>query len=386
MKIAVYGGSFNPPHKGHAKAAMDVMAWLDPDIILIIPTANPPHKDFDDGSPAPEHRLEMAKLFAENLPKAEVCEVELNRGGKSYTVDTIEELCKLYPGSELYLMIGTDMLLIFEKWRSFRRLLELVTVVGFIRKIGEETEVYNHVEYLKNEYSGNILLLERESLDISSTEIRALLQNRTGSKFIPDEVYGYIIKNRLYGAKPELSWLREKSYAYHSPNRISHIAGTEQEAVRLAERWGVDAGMAAEAAILHDITKKLTPQEQLLLCSKYGIIADSLEESSHKLLHSKTGAALSREQFGIDNAVYDAISYHTTGRPNMTQLEKVIYIADYIEPTRDFEGLEQLRKLAYEDLDKAILLGLKMSLEEIEGRGQIPHRRSVDALEFFLNC
>ena len=385
MKIAVYGGSFNPPHKGHAKAAMDVIAWLKPDKILIIPTASPPHKDFDEGSPASGHRLEMAKLFAKSIPQAEICEIEINRGGKSYTVDTIEELCGLYPESEFYLMVGTDMLLTFDKWRRFKRILDLVTVVGFIRKMGEEDEVCKYAEYLRKEYSGNILLLERESLEISSTEIRIFLKNREGSDFLPDAVYSYIIKNRLYEAKPELKWLREKSYAYHSQDRIPHIAGTEQEAVRLAERWSVDTGMAAEAAILHDITKKLTTQEQLLLCNKYGIISDGLEKGSHKLFHSITGAALAREEFGIDDAVYDAIMYHTTGRPNMTKLEKIIYIADYIEPTRDFEGLDLLRKLAFEDLDKAMLLGLKMSLEEIEGRGQVPHRRSVDALEFFLN-
>ena len=138
---------------------------------------------------------------------------------------------------------------------------------------------------------------------------------------------------------------------------------------------------AAEAAILHDITKKLDLNEQLLLCERYGIINDTSEAENAKLLHAKTGAAFARERFGVSDAVYDAIRWHTTGRAGMTLLEKVIYMADYIEPNRDFPGVEKLRALAESDLDAAMILGLEMSLEDLRSYGISPHVNSLEALE-----
>ncbi len=164
-----------------------------------------------------------------------------------------------------------------------------------------------------------------------------------------------------------------------SPRRIPHVQGTEEEAVRLAERYGADVGKAREAAILHDITKNVDQNAQLILCDKYGIILDRDERSNEKLLHAKTGAAVANDLFGADEDVCQAIYWHTTGRADMTVLEKVIYLADYIEPTRHFEGVEPLREIARRDLDAAVLQGLRMSIEEIKSRGVVPHQRTLEA-------
>ncbi len=169
------------------------------------------------------------------------------------------------------------------------------------------------------------------------------------------------------------------------PRRIPHVAGCEAEARKLARRWGVPEDLAAEAAILHDITKKLKTDEQLHLCGKYGIICDTAELGNEKLFHAKTGAALARELFGATDEVYGAIFWHTTGKAGMTKLEQVLYLADYIEPTRDFDGVERLRALAYEDLGAAMALGLRMSLEELRSSGTEPHPRSAEALAWFLS-
>ena len=121
----------------------------------------------------------------------------------------------------------------------------------------------------------------------------------------------------------------------------------------------------------------------MILCQKYGIINDNAEEHNFKLLHAKTGAAVARAQFGVSDEVYNAIRWHTTGKPDMTLLEKIIYMADYIEPNRDFPGVEKLRELAYEDLDKAMALGLEMSLEDIRSYGQEPYKDTVQAYEWY---
>lgn len=118
------------------------------------------------------------------------------------------------------------------------------------------------------------------------------------------------------------------------------------------------------------------------LCEKYGIITDNDEKANYKLLHAKTGAACARERFGVGDEVYNAIWWHTTGHPDMTLLEKILYLADYIEPTRDFPGVDTLRKLAYEDLDAAIIKGLEMSLDDISQNGGKPHENTSSALDW----
>ena len=148
-------------------------------------------------------------------------------------------------------------------------------------------------------------------------------------------------------------------------------------------RYGEDAEAAAEAGILHDITKKLSYDEQLIMCDKYGIILDKDQLANEKLLHAITGAAFARDVFGVSDAVYDAIRWHTTGKPDMTLLEKIIYMADYVEPTRDFPGVEKLRALAHEDIDAAMALGLEMSLADIRSGGVAPHKDTVEAAEWY---
>jgi len=139
--------------------------------------------------------------------------------------------------------------------------------------------------------------------------------------------------------------------------------------VRLAERWSVDADDAREAAILHDITKKLTVEEHIRIFEERGLSPGSLENAGEKLLHSKSGALLAKSLFGVSDEVAGAIRWHTTGRAGMSALEKVIYLADYIEPSRDFPGVDDLRAAAYADLDRALVMGLKMSVQDMQERG-----------------
>ena len=112
------------------------------------------------------------------------------------------------------------------------------------------------------------------------------------------------------------------------------------------------------------------------------IVLDELEQHALKLLHAKTGAALARDVYGADDEIYNAILWHTTGKANMTLLEKVIYLADYIEPNRDFDGVEDLRKVVWEDLDKGLEMGLAMTVEEMEQMGNPVHHNTLQALEY----
>lgn len=384
IDIAIYGGSFNPPHLGHIRAANAAREQLQPQKLFLVPDYEPPHKALEAGSPAPEERLALTKLAAAGIPGAEVLDIELERAGKSYTSDTLRELHARYPQSRLCFLMGTDMLLTLDEWHEPETILSLAAVGVFARSEGEREAIETKRAELEKRYGASIILIESEPVDISSSELRGLLPERGGREYLPDAVYAEIIRLRLYGAKPELAWLRREAYAFLDPKRVPHVAGTEQEAVKLARRWGEDEGDAAEAAILHDITKRLTHDEQLRMCREYDIIIDDLERTNEKLLHARTGAAFCKKRFGVPENIESAIRWHTTGRAGMTRLEKIIYLADYIEPTRHgFAGLEELRRAAYEDLDAAMAMALGMSWVEVTEKGTPFHKNSADAKEYF---
>lgn len=161
--------------------------------------------------------------------------------------------------------------------------------------------------------------------------------------------------------------------------RYEHTLGCERAARKLAERFGSDPEKAGVAALLHDITKHLSPQEQLNLCEKYGIIPCTVEKSEPKMLHGKTAAAIAREEYGMPEEICDAIACHTTGRRGMTLLDKILYLADYIEDTRDFSGVEKARKLARQDIDRALLYCYDQTLTDLVERGKLIHSDTVAA-------
>lgn len=390
MKIGIYGGTFNPPHLGHMAAAKAAVAALGLDKLLLIPAAIPPHKALPSDTPAPEHRLAMVEKWADGMGAgAEVSALELEREGKSYTSDTLRAIRQTYPDAELWLLMGTDMFLTLHLWHEPEVILSLAGICAFGRTEQDGEALFApQREHLQKNFDAKITTITLPGLvDISSTRLREQLENGGGGQYLLPSVYGYILMHRLYGTKADLknldlNQLRACSYSMMRAKRIPHVMGVEEEAVKLAQRWGADPELARRAGILHDCTKYYELPEQLDICEEYGVQLDALEQKAVKLLHSKTGACIARGVFGQPDAVYDAIFWHTTGKADMTTLEKVLYIADYMEPNRDFDGVERLRHLAYTDLDKAMLLGVEMTIQEMQQR-QVPiHTNTLQARDW----
>ena len=393
MKIGIYGGTFNPPHLGHLTAAAAVIFMLKLDKLLLIPASIPPHKLLPEGSPTAEQRLEMTRLAGEQLGlggKVETLDLELRRQGKSYTSDTLAEIKAQYPEDELWLLMGTDMFLTLQTWHEPEKILALAGVAAFGRTEADTEELFAvQRDYLYRTYpQARIFTLTVPGvIDVSSTELRQKLAAGKPGTLLPPAVYGYILRNRLYGTDADLkhltlSQLRPVALSYLKHKRIPHVLGTEQEAIRLAERYGADVEKARVAALLHDCTKKLDMPEQLALCRQYGIELDELEQKALKLLHAKTGAAIARDVYGVDDEIYRAIWWHTTGHADMTLLEKIIYLADYIEPSRDFPGVDDLRNCVYRDLDEGLLMGLQMTIDEMTEMGNPVHHATVEARDW----
>ena len=391
MKIGIYGGTFDPIHRGHLAAAAAAAEQLQLDQLVLIPDHVPPHKTLSASSALPQQRLDMAVLATADLPcKAEVLDLELQRQGKSYTSDTLRALHQRWPEEELWLLMGTDMFLSFHTWHEPEVIAQLASLAAFSRSADpHRREMEAQCRYLQKTYGARTVLLDNPHLvEISSTQLRQALTEGKGREYLTEPVYGYILRKGLYGTRADLRHLSREdlqaaALSCLKPKRIRHVLGTAATAVELARRYGAPEEAAWQAGILHDCTKKLELDEQLELCRRYGLELDDLQRQALKLQHAITGAAVAREVFGMSPEVVSAIRWHTTGRPEMTVLEKVIYLADYIEPSRDFPGVEQLRQTVYEDLDRGMLLGLEMTIEEMQERGSPVHQDTLRARDWF---
>ena len=384
-RIGIYGGAFNPPHTGHIRAAEYAVQALALDKLLLIPSYVSPHKPLPAGSATPAQRLAMTGLWAGE--KMEVCDIELSRGGTSYTYQTVEQLKLQYPHDELVLFMGTDMFLSFHAWKEPERILSCVSLAVFYR--GEKGEKEKIAE-IQREYESKghtIYLVENPVTDISSTQLRRMLVFGCAAPFLDERVLAYIQENGLYGTNQNyqnlpMEELEQVVINLLNPNRVKHVLGCRDTAAELAKVWGADEVDAARAGLLHDITKALDGPLQLTLCAEYGIVLDEFSQAFPKTLHALTGSLVAERIFGENENVVSAICHHTTGRANMTLLEKIVYIADYVERNRDFPGVEEMRTVAYTDLDKAVLMGLESAVAHVKRQGQGLAPATMEALEF----
>ena len=390
MKVGIYGGTFDPPHLGHMRAAQAALTILGLDELLFIPACVPPHKETHPDSASAADRLAMTKLMADGMqdPRVKVSDLELERTGKSYTADTLRELKAQRPEDEWFLLMGTDMFLTLQNWYDPQTIADLATLAPFARTESDCGELFQaQGEYLSRTFGARTCAIQLPQItDLSSTQLRAALHAGQGGEHLWCQVYGYILRHGLYGLKSDLKHLsdadlRAASYSMVRAKRIPHIRGCEEEAVRLAERWGACVEETRRAAILHDCTNYLDLDEQLALCAQYQIPLDEMERSAVKLLHAKTGAAIAKYVYGESDQVYQAIFYHTTGRAGMSRMEKILYLADYIEPNRDFPEVEEMRALAYQDLDRAVAMGAALSIQEMQEKQYPLHPNTLECYQ-----
>ncbi|MBQ7328587.1 MAG: nicotinate (nicotinamide) nucleotide adenylyltransferase [Oscillospiraceae bacterium] len=384
-RIGIYGGTFNPPHAGHIRGAAYAIEALELERLLLIPSCISPHKRLPDHSPAPEQRAKMLELAAgENM---EVSDIELRRGGTSYTYETVEQIASQYPDAELILLMGTDMFLSFLTWMQPQRILQKASLGVLYRGDRGELEEIEAQKKNLEDHGAKVYLVKNPVTAISSTQLRRMLIFQCAGPFLSEGVESYIRQQGFYGTAKHyrnlsLEELEQVAVSLVKPNRVAHILGCRDTAAELARRWGANETDAARAGLLHDITKALDGPLQLTLCREYGMMLDAFHEKNPKTLHAITGSLVADRIFGENREVVAAIRSHTTGKANMNTLEKILYVADYMEPNRDFPGVEKLRELAFTDLDKALKLGLEMTLKLLKEQGREISPESAEALAF----
>lgn len=394
MRIGLYGGTYNPPHLGHMAAARSAARTLGLDRLILMPDNIPPHKQLPEDSATPEQRLEMTAIMADRLSDGATqfvaSDLELHREGRSYTAHTLEELREQYPEDELWLLMGTDMFLTLHEWYHPETICRLAHIAAFAREQGGERDFAAQTERLARDYGAVVQVVPLpERVEVSSTQLREALQAGGGENLLEQSVYGYILRKNLYGVNRDLKTLsledlRAASYSMVKAKRLPHIRGTEEEAVLLARRWGADEELVRKAAILHDCTKYWSREQHLQECETYGIVLDPTERELTPLLHAKSAAGVAKHVFGMGPEVCDAIFWHTTGKADMTLTEKILYIADYAEPSRRYGWCERLRALVLEDLDAAVLYGLNVTISHNRSRGSVIHPRTLEARDWLL--
>lgn len=386
-KIGIFGGSFNPPHIGHIQAAEQAVSKLGLTRLLMIPAGQAPHKPQQQDAPSAQQRLDMLTIAVQGKPCLEVSNLELTREGNSYTWDTICQIRADHPDAELTLLVGSDMFTGIQNWVHGEDILKNVTLCVLYRgDKGEKNAVSVQKEALEAK-GVRVEVLNNPVCAISSTQLRRLLAFQCGSEFLPEGVEDYIRSNGLYDTGAQwknlpMEELEPIVVRLLNPNRVRHVLGCRDTAIELAKRWGADPVDAARAGILHDITKALDGPLQLTLCEAYGKILSDFSKKYPKTLHALTGSLVAERIFGENEAVVSAICHHTTGKANMNLLEMIIYVADYMEPNRDFPGVEELRELAFSDIRSALKLGLEMTLVHLKHQGNEVSPESREALAY----
>ena len=371
-KIGLLGGTFDPVHFGHIRMAEACKAQLALDEIWWIPASVPPHKTRQT-TPYDKRRAWVEQAISGKTGHY-ILDIEKEREGKSYTYHTLLELHEREPDCGFYFLTGADSLEGLTTWYHWEDILDLCVFVVTTRP-GYALEFSDDIRAVAEKSKGGILCVEIDALDVSSTEVRervargqtiadlipqAIIEEVSESMEIKVEGYKEILKNRL------------------SVKRYTHSIGVANTAARLAGMFNGDIERAYLAGLMHDYARELTEEELLELTAKHNLSTDGVELMQTSLLHGPVGAwLLEHEGLITDKQVLDAIRWHTTGHPDMDQLARIIYISDYIEPGRNFPGVDVLRQITNKDLNLGVLAGLDHTLGFLVQRNNFIHPLSI---------
>ncbi len=367
MKTGLMGGTFDPPHKAHIRMAKKAMSEFGLDKVIFMTGGNPPHKTTGTAASLRNHMIKLATYGTDNFS---VCDYEVKKEGYSYTSDTLRYLKSEYPDDDIYFIIGGDSFEAFFTWHEPLEILKMCSILVYARDM-HPTE--KEIDGFNEKYGADIKLIHDETYDISSSEIRKnISEGKDMSKFLDKKVWEYIKRNSLYKIHPES--MEEHLKAMLKPDRYKHSLGVASMAVTMAGIFGADQRKAYIAGLLHDCAKNLSTEENKIKCVDLDVELDDYEKTHPPLIHAKVGAELVKSEFGIiDEEICSAIRWHTLGRKNMTVLEKIIYVADMTEPSRDFPGVDEIRRKAVENLDDAVSACARKTIDFNKKKGIEPH-------------
>ena len=388
MRIGIYGGSFNPIHNGHIHLAEAAMKDFGLDRIYLVPSKISPHRSSAEYASG-EDRLEMLRLATADEKNMEVSDFEIKTDRVSYTIYTVEHFRSMFPNDELCLLVGSDMLLSFEKWFRFEDILSQVTLCAVSRNKGDMELLREKASFL-SQY-GCVRISEAPPIEISSTIVRKNIEKNTDCTcYLHKNVVQYIRSKGLYSGRGEEKMHydpeQKKKYLkeHLSAKRYQHSVNVADECRKLAEKYGEDPDKAYFAGLLHDICKELPDDEQkaLVLESGYTVCREELDTRS--LWHGIAGAYFVKKEFGVEDIdILNSIRFHTVGRAGMSRLEEIVYMGDLISAERDYKDVDKMRKLAYTDLNAAMREAFAFSMKSVIKKGGVIPICTAEGYNFY---
>ncbi|MDR1362866.1 MAG: nicotinate (nicotinamide) nucleotide adenylyltransferase [Spirochaetaceae bacterium] len=363
MKYAILGGSFDPVHKGHLNMAAAALP-LGYDRIILVPAHQSPFKAPEQSETAEDRLLMLLAAISGNLRfTVDACEIQ--RGGVSYTIDTLDDIIERYqPDGKPALILGDDLAAAFPKWKDAERITREADVIIASRRAPARSYPYP------------CAFLDNDVMDISSGSVRGLIQRgEEWESLVPDGARQFIKEHGLYEARPIqlkdaenspkipasggaafIRYVEDATRGMMKPRRFIHSRNVALHSADLAGRYGIDTGKAYIAGVIHDICKEFNIATMREYALKDGAALNELEREKPDLLHGRAAAMLIQEKFGIqDTGIIEAARFHTSGKQGMGALAKIVYIADKIEAARTTVD-PSLRRLAFSGANSAITL------------------------------
>ena len=370
-RIGILGGTFNPVHIEHQALAKNAIKELNLDKLFIMPTFLPPHKNVIPADA--KDRIEMLKIAFSGEEKVVISDFEILNQGKSYTYLTVEHFKKEF-SCEIFFICGGDMLTNFKTWKYPERILSACNLAVFDRE-DFFTDYSFEREYFKKTFNKDFIKLQYLGKNLSSTKIRVYSSfNLSLNGLVDEKVEKYIKDNNLYRGDKFTEFILKNL----PEKRIKHTANVVICALKKAGELNLDKNKVILASTLHDCAKYLDPEDY----KDFVLISDVPKPVVHAFL----GAFVAENVLGVnDQEVIDAIRFHTSGKPKMSLLGKLIFVADMLEEGRNYEGVEYLRSL-YEkdDFEFCFLECLREEYIHLINKKERIYGETLNAYEYYI--
>ncbi|NLL56727.1 MAG: nicotinate (nicotinamide) nucleotide adenylyltransferase [Clostridiales bacterium] len=364
MDIAVFGGAFDPFHSQHKKIIKACKDELNVDKVIVVPSFSPPHKS----SPLSkfEDRLAMVKAGVKGMDYVIIDTIERERNTSNPTSEVLPVLKEKYPSDSFYFVIGGDSIEHFHTWIK-PELIAKSAILAVVKRQGYNDHLAA-IERAKKDYNAKILLLNITGEEVSSSIIKATLELGLEPQNIDKEIYSIIKKRKMYN---EFSAIIDKLKNSIPKDTFEHSVSTTLFAMKYITKLKLSYQKVFLACILHDCAKHIkmeTPGVPLAVSHQY------------------VGAEYAQSQYGItDSEIINAIKCHTSGKPNMSKLDKLVYVADMLEPSRDFDGVEELRQELDKDFEKGFYLCVKRSMQKLAKDKKPIYPLTNSCLKYYTN-
>jgi nicotinate-nucleotide adenylyltransferase len=339
------------------------------------------------------HRIEMINIAIKKISKNinPECWIIKKKFVKNYMFRSFCDIKRENFGSKIYLLLGSDSFFYLDSWQCFVDLIKQCVFVIILRDRSNRVKVAEKIRIIRDAYDCNIYTFDIDTLNISSTIIRTkILLNQSINFLVPGDEKKYICDKKLYqnanlnAFRNNLDYLKKQVKNNLSEKKFIHSLCVADQSVKLAEYYKQDIMKSYIAGLLHDYAKEFTSTEKIIMSHELGLELDGVLRQQPDLIHPFLASKIAQKKLNVnDREILDAIAYHTTGRSGMSIIEKIVYLADCIEPNRTYSDTIKIRELCYKNINQAMRNRLNSVVSQNLMRNRKIHKFSIEAINYF---